>query len=123
MGLTAFGVEIRVIRTRLHIRTIELAKGLDVSVSYMSAVETGNKPLTAKFGSEVLDYLGEHYDVDLAPLSKAIDVTIDEVKINLSGYNDSDKHLVAAFARNFSSWDEKKKANFYNKFIEANNNE
>jgi transcriptional regulator with XRE-family HTH domain len=94
--LTPFGLEMRKLRLEKQLRLLDLAKKLDVSAAYLSAIETGKKPipdgLAAKIG-RACDLTAE----ELAVLGKAKDRTRKEVRV--AQHKEEDRELIAAFAR------------------------
>jgi transcriptional regulator with XRE-family HTH domain len=99
--LTEFGKEMRKIRLDLGITLFEMAQKTGVSSSFLSAVETGKKPVPADY----VDVLSEKFD--LVKQAKAhfmvlADKTRREVRIKLMEGDSSGAELATAFARNFS---------------------
>lgn len=99
-NITAFGEAMRAIRQAKVLRMIDVAKGMRVSVAYLSAVELGKKKLTDDFLSSVLDYFNRQ-GVATQELAKAGDRTKTEVDLN--NVQPEAREFVAAFARRFEN--------------------
>lgn len=94
--LTQFGKHVRKMRIDLDISLREMANGLGVSASYLSAVETGRRELTQSFAHRVAAFF-EDRGCKTSELWDAADRSIDE--INVSSLDEESRALVAAFAR------------------------
>ncbi|MFO1125735.1 MAG: XRE family transcriptional regulator [Methylocystis sp.] len=94
--LSPFGKELRKIRIDKGLRLFDLATRLGISTAFLSAIETGRKPIPDGF---------------VVKISGAIDLSLGELKelraaaektkreIRLDKLKDEDRQLVAAFAR------------------------
>jgi len=96
--LTTFGKEVRKLRIDYGIRTKEMAESLGVSPSYLSAMETGRKPLTDNFITTVTSFF-KTKGVDASHLKQAAELSKDRFTIHVEKHED--RALVAAFARRF----------------------
>jgi Zn-dependent peptidase ImmA (M78 family)/transcriptional regulator with XRE-family HTH domain len=95
-GLTAFGVEIRKLRLDKRMRLLDLAELLGKSPAFLSAVETGRKPIPDNFVldiARVVDVSTEEH----SRLRKAADRSRKHVTIERLPENQ--REIVAAFAR------------------------
>ncbi len=99
--LTPLGRELRKLRID-HGETLgDLAEALDLSVAFLSAIETGRKNVPRDFISRVV----EHYKLDKAQsrkLSNLAEISQREVKVSLAKRSDKEREMVALFARNFA---------------------
>ena len=95
--LTPFGIAARDLRNRRNLRLLDLAERLQKTSAFLSAVETGRKPIPPSLCDEIANAL----DLDASErqqLVAAADRTRKEVPVSqLSGGN---RELIAAFARN-----------------------
>lgn len=94
--LTPFGVAARTFRLEKGLRLLDVAEALGVTASYLSAVETGRKPLPDGFADQVARIMG----LDAAETEK-LKVSEDRTKkeVRLDKMPESQRALVAAFAR------------------------
>lgn len=94
--LTQFGIALRKIRLDRGLRLLDLAERLGQSSAFVSAVETGRKPIPTGYVADVVAAL-ELGAADVDELQRAADRTRAEVRVDrLSGQQ---RELVAAFAR------------------------
>src|SRR5260221_535785 len=94
--LTPFGKALRQLRTKYDMRLLDLANALGVSSAYVSAVETGRKPIPDGFVAQV----GRAMPIDadeLRVLRRTADRTKKEIKVD--SLRDEQRELLAAFAR------------------------
>lgn len=98
MKLTPFGLAVREIRLRLGLTLKDMAEFLRTSSAYVSAIEFGEKTLTAKHLDLTVQYF--RGKVEEAELSKIREAGLASMKsIPIEGLNMDSKQLVAAFAR------------------------
>lgn len=100
--VTEFGKELRKLRLDLGITLFEMAKGIGVSSSFLSSVETGKKPVP----HELLVDLARCYNLaqqTKTRLTELADKTRKEVQIKLAETDASGTELATAFARSFST--------------------
>ena len=94
--LTPFGVVVRKFRLDRGLRLLDLAAKLGQSSAFVSAVETGRKPIPAGYVTDVASAFGLERD-ETEELQRAADRTRPEIRVDrLSGHQ---RELVAAFAR------------------------
>ena len=82
--MTELGIALRKIRLDKHELLREMAAKLNVSSAFLSAVETGKKRPPANFVNKISDL----YDLSSSEkeeLLHAAEMSLDEVRINLSG--------------------------------------
>ncbi|WP_342711284.1 ImmA/IrrE family metallo-endopeptidase [Bradyrhizobium sp. B124] len=99
-GLTPFGVTARKLRLEKGMRLLDLAARTKLSVAFLSAVETGKKPIPdghVRAVGVAMDLTAEQ----LAELRRAADRTRKTVKIER--LPEDQRELVAAFARRIDS--------------------
>src|ERR1700733_1979682 len=95
-GLTPFGIAIRKLRLDKRLRLLDLAELLDCSAAYLSAIETGRKPIPDGFVLDVARKMKLSTE-ELTILRRAADRTRKHVKIER--LPEDQRELVAAFAR------------------------
>jgi transcriptional regulator with XRE-family HTH domain len=95
-SMTPFGIANRKLRLDKGLRLLDLAKKLDLSSSYVSAVETGKKSIPPGYIALVVRAL-DLTDAEARELQKAADGS--KKIIEVEGLKGSDRELVAAFAR------------------------
>src|SRR5262245_11552613 len=95
-GLTPFGIAVRKLRLDKHIPLLDVAKLLDCSAAFVSAIETGRKPIPDGFVLTVARAMKLSTE-ELATLRKAADRTRKHVSIEKLPENQ--REIVAAFAR------------------------
>jgi len=95
-GLTPFGIAVRKLRLDKHLRLLDVAKLLDCSAAFVSAIETGRKPIPDGFVLNVARAMKLSTE-ELATLRKAADRTRKHVSIEKLPENQ--REIVAAFAR------------------------
>ena len=108
--LTPFGLAVRELRLRTGEKIIDMARELNKSSAYISAVETGRKNLTTRYLDEVISYFG-HKGIDASHLRDTLAESQNEFRINLAGQSSESRQLAAAFARKFPSLSEEQKKN------------
>jgi transcriptional regulator with XRE-family HTH domain len=96
MSLTPFGIAIRKLRLDKAMRLLDLARLLSISPAFLSAIETGRKPIPDDFVRTVAKVMELSTD-ELATLRKAADRTRKHIKIER--LPEDQRELVAAFAR------------------------
>lgn len=94
--LTPFGKEIRKLRLDREMRLLDLAKSLQKTSSFVSALETGKKPIPEGYVDQVVVCM-KLTKKEAEALRRAADRTKKEVSVDeLAG---DERELVAAFAR------------------------
>jgi transcriptional regulator with XRE-family HTH domain len=96
MALTPFGVAVRKLRLDKSLRLLDLAARLNRSPAFLSAIETGRKPIPDGFVLEVSRAMKLSTE-ELAALRRGADRTRKEVRIEKLPADQ--RELVAAFAR------------------------
>jgi transcriptional regulator with XRE-family HTH domain len=94
--LTPFGKALRKLRIEKSLRLLDLATKLDVSTSFLSAVETGKKPIPNGFVRK-LSHTLTISQAELEELHRAEDRTRTEVPVD--DKKEEDRELIAALAR------------------------
>ena len=109
MKLTEFGRFIRKYRIDKSIFLKDMADKLGVTSAFLSAIETGNKPIPLDIEEKILSYF-EMTPQEKSDLLNAVDATRTHVSIKVSN-NKLEQQLVGAFRRQLNTLDnEKKKA-------------
>jgi len=100
--LTPFGKELRKLRIDRELTLGDLAKQLDVSAAFLSAVETGRKKVPEGMVKDIAAKL-KLSGADLTRLKEAAEGSPVTVRIELSGADTQSRKLAVAFARQFKS--------------------
>lgn len=98
MKLTPFGKAIRVLRIELDIKPKDLANKLNISLSYLGAIELGRKRLTEQHLNSTIDFLKNKISDDQI---KMLIIAAEEsnLKINTTELSIAQKGLVNSFVR------------------------
>lgn len=102
---TSFGKYLRKLRIDRGEVLSDMAKKLEVTSSYLSAIENGKRKIPENW----IDEISGLYQVDINELQEKVDQSVSELKISLGNKTSNDKELMFAFARNFDKLDEVKK--------------
>jgi transcriptional regulator with XRE-family HTH domain len=94
--ITPFGIATRKLRLDKGLRLLDLAEKLNLSSSFISAVETGKKPIPADYVDAVIKAMSLT-TAEAGELQKAADRS--KTVIDVDGLHGSQRELVAAFAR------------------------
>lgn len=94
--LTPFGKALRKLRIEKGMRLLDLANALGKSSAYISAVETGRKPIPDSFVAHVARVMPINAD-EVRVLRRAADRTRKEIRVE--ALPDEQRELLAAFAR------------------------
>jgi len=103
--LTPFGKSVRKLRIDLGITLKSLAESIGKTSSYISAIETGKRPITDDILEEVINFFRPTPEVE-KELRTAAEQTKGSVEINLSGKNQTARQAALLFARNFDELSE-----------------
>ena len=98
--LTPFGVEIRKIRLERRMRLLDMAALVGKSVAFLSAIETGRKPIPDGFVAHIGHGMSLAAE-EIRRLRAATDRTRKDVRVEDLSHDD--RELVAAFARRVDS--------------------
>lgn len=105
--LTAFGKLLRKIRIDRSLLLKDMADMLQVSAAYLSAVETGKKPVNDAFVERVAGALGyrqgstEYVELKVAALSSR-----DQIALDTAHVSPAHRDVAVAFARKFENLDQ-----------------
>lgn len=94
--ITPFGVATRKLRLDRGLRLLDMAEKLDLSSSFVSAVETGKKPIPAGYVDTIVRELGLTRS-EASELQRAADRS--KTTVDVHGLKGAQRELVAAFAR------------------------
>lgn len=94
--ITPFGIATRKLRLDKGLRLLDLAKKLELSSSFISAVETGKKPIPSGYVGSVVTAM-RLTPLQAAELQRAADRS--KTVVDIDGLQGSQRELVAAFAR------------------------
>ena len=101
---TSFGVLLRKHRLDRNETLYAMADAVGVSSSFLSAVETGQKPAPEELVNKLIAHLKLDW-VDAAHLREAAVVTGPELRIPLRGRDKNAREIAAMFARRFEDGD------------------
>ena len=96
--MTKLGIALRKIRLDRQELLKDMATKLNVSSAFLSAVETGKKRPPANF----IDRICSLYELnghEKSKLLQAADMSLDEVKINLSKASSAQRQVAVSFAK------------------------
>ncbi|MBC8589316.1 helix-turn-helix domain-containing protein [Paratissierella segnis] len=100
--LTEFGKFTRKLRIE-HVELLkDMADKLNVSSSYLSAVEVGKRPVPKKWLNQIRNIYSLS-NADYTELLNAADESREEVILNLANRGNKDQDLILSFARKFDS--------------------
>lgn len=105
MGYTKFGEFMRVMRVKNHEVMGDIAKLLNVSTPFLSAVENGRKNVP----DEWFDIIAEHYslsDSEITEMKAAAENSRNQIKIALAKSETYQREVALQFARSFEGIDE-----------------
>lgn len=103
--LTPFGKEVRKLRIDKSVNLKSMAEGIDVSSAFLSAVETGRKPIPTNLADKIINYLDVSNEQAQILRSTALE-SATTINLNIADQNQATKETVAMFARNFTSLSE-----------------
>lgn len=95
--LTPFGIAIRKLRLDKGLRLIDMAEKLDMSTAFLSAIETGRKPIPDGLVRKISRAFTWPKE-ELSLLTRAVDQTRKDVRI-ADDKKEEDRELIAVFAR------------------------
>lgn len=105
MSYTPFGEFVRILRIQHHQVMGDMAKILEVPVSFLSAVENGRKNIPLEW----IDTISREYDLNVAQqedLKRAIDESKVSFKISTIGAGTPQRRAALQFARSFDEMDD-----------------
>lgn len=106
--LTAFGRFCRKLRIDQGELLKDMAEKLGVTPSYLSAVEIGKRSIPKSWPELIKQKYSLSHD-QFAELLEAVKLSQSSLKIDLTNYSESDREIMLAFARQFSSLDDNAK--------------
>lgn len=105
MAYTSFGEFVRILRLKHHEVMGDMAKVLDASLPFISAVENGKKNVPAEWIKKIID----HYDLneeEQKKLREAADESKVQFKILTNGAGNTQRKAALQFARSFEKMDD-----------------
>lgn len=105
--LTGFGKELRKLRIMAGELIRDMADKLEVTASYLSAVETGKRQVPDGW-VETISTLYNLSPEDQKKLQNAADSSALSIKLNLTGMDDRRRQTAVLFAREFGDFDDQK---------------
>lgn len=106
MKLTSFGRLVRKLRIELDLTLGEMAKEIGISTAYLSAMETGRRPVTEDVVASATKFF-KRKGIDAGELRSVVDRQSTEV--NVARLAADERALVAAFARKVTSLNPEKR--------------
>lgn len=105
MPVTRLGKFNRVRRIKRDESITDMAQGMGVSTSFLSAIETGRKKISDNHIEKMVEYFGLN-EKDAAELRRCAEESQPQVKISLTGMPSEKRNLTMRFARNIGDFDE-----------------
>ena len=105
MSYTKFGEFVRLLRVKNHEVMGDMAKLLQTSTPYLSAVETGKKNVPKAWIPLIADLYHLNED-EYHELLDSIDVSKTQMKINMQNAGNIQRKTALQFARSFDGMDE-----------------
>ena len=96
--VTQLGKVLRIIRINVGDSMRDMASKLDLSVSYLSAIENGKRNVPDNF-EDLVKNAYPLSDKDLSKLREAITDTASKVKVNITDLSDKRKKLLFALTK------------------------
>lgn len=96
--MTELGAMLRRIRTDHQELLKDMAERLCVSSAFLSAVESGKKRVPSNFAKKIVDTYGLNSDQENSLIS-AIELSADEMKINLQDASKNQRTAAVSFAK------------------------
>jgi transcriptional regulator with XRE-family HTH domain len=115
---TAFGKYLSKMRVDRDMLLKEMAELLEVSPAYVSAVETGKKPVSEKLISKICKIF-ELDELQCQELRMRAEESKNEVTVKYDSSDKRGKELAIAFARRFNSLSDDKKQSLLKELEEA----
>ena len=100
--LSKFGKTVRKLRIDKGVTLKAMAETLGKTSAYLSAVETGRKNPPDRLVEQIAAYFNLPPD-EAEGLQQAAEESRTEVTLPMTGFNDAQREVAAAFARQFSS--------------------
>ena len=105
MSYTKFGEFVRILRVKHHEVMGDMAKVLDTSLPFLSAVENGKKNVPKDWIAKIV----EHYQLDIdeqMQLEDSIEASKTQMKLNLMNSGSNQREAALQFARSFDGMDD-----------------
>lgn len=96
--VTQLGKILRIIRINTGDSMRDMATKLDLSVSYLSAIENGKRNVPSDFEEKII----KKYDLsdkDRNNLREAISATVEKVKVNITELSEKKRKLIYALSK------------------------
>ena len=100
--ITSLGKYLRKLRIERDMKLLDLAKKTHMSVSYISAVETGRKAASDDF-VRAMSLAFDLSKEQVKEVVKHANETKKEIRLNLNNVDSSSRDLATAFARRFEN--------------------
>jgi len=99
--LSDFGKFVRKLRIDRGLLSKDMAKTLNVTPSYLSAVEVGKRNVPEEWEEKIIEAYNLN-ELDELELKKAINNSQLNLKINLNNFSNDYKDVIFSFARDFN---------------------
>lgn len=96
--VTQLGKILRIIRINTGDSMRDMATKLDLSVSYLSAIENGKRNVPADLEGKIINKYNLS-DKDKNNLRDAISVTVEKVKVNITELSEKKRKLIYALSK------------------------
>lgn len=106
MPVNEYGIYIRGIRKKLNIKLEDMALKLNVSKSFLSALENGKKTIPQEYADKVVDVLNLS-SLERNKLKNSIDISNGKIQLEISNMTEERKEVALAFARKINQANEK----------------
>lgn len=114
MNLTPFGQKVRELRIQARVRLNVMAEAIGYSEAYLSAVETGRKPINDELLEKTIDYfMNLSTPFNPQELERAADES--KKSINVESLEDLERGVLGAFARKLPGASEEARAEILNR--------
>lgn len=114
MNLTPFGQKVRELRIKAKVRLNVMAEAIGYSEAYLSAVETGRKPINDELLVKTIGYFRTlDPSLNVTDLERAADES--KKSLNVESLDDLERGVLGAFARKLPGASEEMRAEILNR--------
>lgn len=114
---TKFGKQLRIIRVEKDENIYEMAKRLGISTSYLSAIETGDRPIPADLVEKITTIYGLSSN-QIETLKDAEAESATKINVDLSKVSVEQKKLIFALSRKLDSLSDEECLDIYERIKE-----
>ena len=120
--LTSFGRFVRKLRIDTGCLLKDMADSLEVTSSYLSAVEMGKRKIPVDWADKIIAFF-DLKDNLIDELYSAIQESQQDIQLNLSNASNEQRNLAFAFARKLDALDDQEIKSIFNIFKKAGEDE